>query len=193
MRWPWKPVVWGHALKSAAIAENPPFTLARRAKKTNNTLFAVDHHAGSEEQQPGEGYFDPETYDIRQGRMDTLPLFRRALIEGGLLDTVVPVLAASALAARHWGTPLGMVFIDGGHTFSAAFTDYNAWAGHILPGGYLLIHDIFDDPAQGGQAPHYIYQLAAASGLFAVMSMTKTLGVLRRRECGELPADLPAG
>ncbi len=183
----------GPCLEIGSYCGKSTLYIGAACKKTNSTLFAVDHHAGSEEQQPGEGYFDPETYDIRQGRMDTLPLFRRALIEGGLLDTVVPVLAASALAARHWATPLGMVFIDGGHTFSAAFTDYNAWAGHILPGGYLLIHDIFDDPAQGGQAPHYIYQLAAASGLFAVMSMTKTLGVLRRRQCGELPEDLPAG
>jgi predicted O-methyltransferase YrrM len=181
----------GPCLEIGSYCGKSTLYIGTACKKSNSTLFAVDHHSGSEEQQPGEGYFDPETYDIRHGRMDTLPLFRRTLIEGGLLDTVVPVLAQSAVAARQWATPLGMVFIDGGHTFAAAFTDYTAWAGHILPGGYLVIHDIFEDPAAGGQAPHYIYKMAAASGLFAVLPMTGTLGVLNRRKCNELPADLP--
>ncbi|MCJ7500758.1 hypothetical protein MUP29_10930, partial [bacterium] len=65
-------------------------------------LFAVDHHSGSEEQQPGEEYFDPETYDIRHGRMDTFPLFRNAIIDAGLENTVVPIVARSAVAALPW-------------------------------------------------------------------------------------------
>ena len=64
----------------------------------------------------------------------------------------------------------------------AACTDYHAWVGHILPGGYLLIHDIFTDPSEGGQAPHHIYQLAIDSGLFKNIKMVKTLGVLKRVE-----------
>ncbi len=181
----------GPCLEIGSYCGKSTLYIGAACKKNHSTLFAVDHHEGSEEQQPGEGYFDPETWDIRQGRMDTLPLFRQTLSDGGLLDTVVPVLAKSAVAARHWATPLSLVFIDGGHTFAAAFTDYSAWAGHILPGGYLLIHDIFKDPAAGGQAPHYIYNLAATSGLFAVLPMTGTLGVLRRRACGEVLESFP--
>lgn len=181
----------GPCLEIGSYCGKSTLYIGAACKKNNNTLFAVDHHGGSEEQQPGEGYFDPETYDIRQGRVDTLPLFRRALIDGGLEDTVVPILARSDVAARNWTTPLSLVFIDGGHTFAAAYTDYSSWLGHILPGGYLLIHDIFKTPEQGGQAPHYIYQLAVSSGLFEELSMTRTLGVLRRRACGQLPQDLP--
>jgi len=62
----------------------------------------------------------------------------------------------------------------------AARTDYISWAGHILPGGFLLIHDIFPDPSQGGQAPYQIYNLALESGLFRKHSMVKTLGVLKK-------------
>ena len=62
----------------------------------------------------------------------------------------------------------------------AAMTDYQTWVRHILPGGYLAIHDIFPNPEDGGQAPYTIYQLAQASGQFEVLPMTKTLGVLRR-------------
>jgi len=162
---------------------------ACRAK--NSILFAVDHHAGSEEQQPGEEYFDPETWDIHRGRMDTFPRFSKTISQAGLEDTVVPVVSRSATAARLWATPLSLVFIDGGHSFAAAYTDYTSWAGHIVPGGYLLIHDIFKNPEEGGQAPYFVYQKALASGLFQELPMTKTLGVLRRLACGELPADLP--
>lgn len=156
-----------------------------------SVLFSIDHHRGSEEQQPGEGYFDPETYDISAGCMDTLPLFRKTLAMGALEDTVVPIVAPSSVVARMWATPLGLVFIDGGHSYEAAFTDYCNWARHIIPGGYLLIHDIFKNPEEGGQAPYYIYRLAIASGFFDVMPMTKTLGVLRRRDCGMMPPTLP--
>jgi hypothetical protein len=68
----------------------------------------------------------------------------------------------------------------------AARTDYNAWTGHILSGGFLLIHDIFPDPSQGGQAPYHIYNLALQSGLFRKHSMVKTLGVLQRVEANDI-------
>ena len=80
-----------------------------------------------------------------------------------LEDTVVPVVAPTRVAARSWRTPLGMVFIDGGHSLEAALTDYRSWSGHLVAGGILAIHDIFPDPADGGQAPWTIYQLALAS------------------------------
>jgi hypothetical protein len=84
------------------------------------------------------------------------------------------------MGARFWATPLSLVFIDGGHTFEAAFADYSSWTPHLMPGGYLLIHDIFADPSKGGQAPRCIYELALASGLFTEHPMTGTLGVLQR-------------
>lgn len=154
-------------------------------------LFSIDHHRGSEEQQPGEGYFDPETWDIQTGCMNTFPFFRETLSRSALEDTVIPVVTRSAVAARMWATPLSLVFIDGGHTYEAAFTDYSNWARHLIPGGYLVIHDIFKNPEEGGQAPYYIYRLAVASGLFDELPMTKTVGVLRRRKCGKMPATLP--
>ena len=147
-------------------------------------LFSIDHHEGSEEQQPGQEYFDPDLLDPLTGRIDTLPLFRKTLRELALQDTVVPIVARSAMVARFWTTPLSLIFIDGGHTFEAAFTDYSAWVSHLLPGGYLLIHDIFSDPAEGGQAPRCIYNMALDSGLFEELPMTRTLGVLRRGSPG---------
>ena len=144
-------------------------------------LFAVDHHRGSEEHQPGEGYHDPELATADGRGLDSFPLFRDTLRRAGLEDTVVPVVAPSSVAARAWATPLAMVFIDGGHSMEAALADYRAWAPRLMTGGILAIHDIFPDPADGGRPPYEIWQLALGSGLFEEAGMVRTLGLLRRR------------
>ena len=96
-------------------------------------------------------------------------------------DSVVPIVCRSEVAARKWATPLSLVFIDGGHSLASARADYESWADHILPGGFLLIHDIFTDPAEGGQAPRQVYEMALASGMFAADDKVNTLGVLKRQ------------
>ena len=101
-----------------------------------------------------------------------------------LEDTVVPIVSRSEVAARSWATPLSLVFIDGGHSYEAVYTDYNCWARHIIQDGYLLVHDIFTDPEKGGQAPYHIYRLAISSGLFQELPMIRTLGVLKRQRYG---------
>ncbi|HPC47255.1 MAG TPA: class I SAM-dependent methyltransferase [Deltaproteobacteria bacterium] len=164
--------------------------LGMACKVNRGILYSVDHHRGSEEQQPGQPYFDPELYDPLQSRVDTFRFFRRAVEEAGLEDTVVPIVAASRVAARMWSTALAMVFIDGGHTYEAAFDDYVSWSGLLMPGGILAVHDIFLDPSEGGQAPRFVYSLALASGLYEELPMVKTLGVLRRRGPGQVPPEV---
>jgi hypothetical protein len=149
-------------------------------RETGGVLFSIDHHRGSEEQQPGQEYHDPELLDPETGRINTFSHFSKTIRELSLEETVVPIVARSDVVARFWRTPLSLIFIDGGHTMEAAFTDYNGWVSHLIPGGYLLIHDIFFDPGQGGQAPFCVYNLALASGLFRELPMIRTLGVLKR-------------
>ena len=112
--------------------------------------------------------------------MDTFREFRQTMRDAALEEVVVPIVASSLVASRNWHTPLGMVFIDGGHSREAAQADYRSWASHVITGGILAIHDIFPDPAEGGQAPYEILKLAIASGLFVEVDRVKTLGVLRR-------------
>jgi MMP 1-O-methyltransferase len=164
--------------------------LGLACKKNNGILFSIDHHQGSEEQQPGQEYYDPDLYDEREGRVDTFRIFRRTMEYAGLSDTVVPIVSTSALVARMWKTPLALVFIDGGHSYASAFSDYTAWSPHIIPGGILAVHDIFTNPAEGGQAPRYVYELARASGAYAQLPMVKTLGALRRFSIGEVPEEI---
>lgn len=155
--------------------------LGSACQRVDSVLYALDHHRGSEEHQLGEEYHDPELYDGDIGQMDTFKAFRKNMRAAQLEDTVIPIVASSALASRSWNTPLSMVFIDGGHSMEAAMTDYRCWAGHIIAGGILAIHDLFPNPDEGGQAPITIYQLALASGLFEEIEVVNTLGLLRRR------------
>jgi len=154
--------------------------LGAACKKVETVLFAVDHHRGSEEHQLGEQYHDPELYDAESAKMDSFREFRRTLARAQLEDTVVPIVASSLLAARAWSTSLGMVFIDGGHSMEAALNDYRSWSGHIVRGGWLAIHDVFPNPADGGRPPYEIWRLAQASGLFEALPLINTLGLLKR-------------
>ncbi|WP_405531652.1 class I SAM-dependent methyltransferase [Streptomyces avidinii] len=154
--------------------------LADAAREAGVAAITVDHHRGSEEQQPGWEYHDPTVVDPEIGLMDTLPTFRRTLHRAGLEDHVIAIVGRSPQVAATWGGRLGFVFIDGGHTDEHASGDYEGWAPHVAVGGTLVIHDVFPDPADGGQAPYRIYLRALASGAFEEISVTDSLRVLRR-------------
>ncbi|MBT2387170.1 class I SAM-dependent methyltransferase [Streptomyces sp. ISL-11] len=158
--------------------------LAAAARDAGTVAVTVDHHRGSEEQQPGWEYHDTSVVDPVVGRMDTLPTFRRTLHEAGLEEHVIAVVGRSPQVAAVWGRPLGLVFIDGGHTDEHASADYEGWAPHVAPDGLLVIHDVFADPADGGQAPYRVYRRALESGAFTEVSVTRSLHVLRRTGIG---------
>ncbi len=155
--------------------------LGDAARRADTTLFAVDHHRGSEENQSGWEHHDADVVDSRAGRMDTLPFFRRAIGDAGLEDHVVAVVGRSTAVARHWSTPLAFLFIDGGHGVDPARADYEGWTPHVAIGGTLAIHDVFPDPADGGRPPYEeIYLPAIDSGRFALASVTGSLRTLER-------------
>jgi predicted O-methyltransferase YrrM len=154
--------------------------LAAAARERGTVVVTVDHHHGSEEHQPGWEYHDPSLVDPVTGRLDTLPTLRRVLSAAGVEDVVIAVVGRSATVAAVWTAPVGLVFVDGGHTEAAARADYAGWAAKVLPEGLLVIHDVFPDPAAGGQAPYGIYRAALDSGEFAEVAVTGSLRCLRR-------------
>jgi predicted O-methyltransferase YrrM len=170
----------GPVLEIGSYCGKSTIYLGLACQQHSGTVFALDHHRGSEEHQLGEFFHDPDLYDSGDGLMDTFREFRRNIRSAGLNETVVPVVAGSDAAARHWQTPLAMVFIDGGHSLDAALTDYRCWTPHLKRGGVLAIHDIYPDPFEGGQAPNAIFQMALSSGLFELIERVNSLGLLRR-------------
>jgi predicted O-methyltransferase YrrM len=170
----------GPVLELGSYCGKSAIYLAAGAREAGQKVVTVDHHRGSEEHQPGWEYHDPGLVDPAAGRIDTLPRLRATLVAAGLEDDVIAVVGRSSDLARLWRTPLGMLFIDGGHTEQAARQDYDGWAHWVAPGGALAIHDVFPDPADGGQAPFGIYQRALASGEFTEVRCTGSLRVLER-------------
>jgi MMP 1-O-methyltransferase len=170
----------GPALEVGTYCGKSALYLGAAARAVGGTVFTVDHHRGSEENQAGWEHHDPSLVDAESGLMDTLPFFRRSIERAGLEDLVVAVVGRSATVSRHWRTPLSLLFIDGGHGEEPAQDDYSGWARWVRRDGFLVIHDVFADPADGGQPPFHVFQRALAGGSFTERCGLGSMQVLIR-------------
>jgi len=170
----------GPLLEVGSYCGKSTIYLGAAAREAGRLVFAVDHHRGSEENQAGWEFHEPDLVDPEVGALDTLPTFRRTIDGAGLEGTVVAVVGDSPRIAAVWTTPLALVFIDGGHGREPAHRDYEGWAPRVGDGGLLVIHDVFPDPADGGRPPYEIYRRALESGAFVETGAVGSLRVLRR-------------
>jgi predicted O-methyltransferase YrrM len=151
------------------------------AAQRGSHLVTVDHHHGSEENQPGQQWHDQSLVDPRTGRLDTLPSLRRTVASAGLEGTVSVLVASTQQVGSWWSSPLTLLFLDGSHTEAVAQHDYAAFARHLLPGGVLAVHDVFPDPRDGGQPPWHVVQRALSEGAFTQVGQHGSLRLLQRR------------
>lgn len=174
------PLAGGPMLEIGSYCGKSSVYLGAAARERETVLFALDHHRGSEENQPGWEWHEPDLVDPAVGRIDTLPRFRRTVHDAGLEGTVVALVGDSPTVARHWRTPLALLFIDGGHGYEPAHRDYECWVPWVDDDGLLLIHDVFPDPADGGRPPFELFCRAVESGAFVEQAAVGSLRVLRR-------------
>ena len=170
----------GPCLEIGSYCGKSAIYLGAAVKENNQILYSIDHHKGSEEQQPGEEFFDPDLLDETGKGINTLSFFLETLDKSGLRDNVVPIVSTSVEANEVWSEPLAMVFIDGSHSDKAANDDYDVWHPHIIEGGLLAIHDVFPNPEDGGRPPFNIYTKAKESGLFKEVDMINSLALLEK-------------
>ena len=170
----------GTLLEIGSYCGKSAIYLGAAARASGTRLFSIDHHRGSEEHQPGQEYFDERLYDVESGRVDTFPEFKRTIEGAHLADVVMGIVGDSASLASDWEVPLGLVFIDGGHSAAAAHADYEGWHPHLVEGGLLVIHDVFEDPADGGRPQYEIYRRAVEEGSFSEVGRVGSLRVLSR-------------
>ncbi len=180
-------LVDGPALEIGTYCGRSAIWLGAAARTTGSTVFTLDHHRGSEENQAGWEHHDTSLVDPATGLMDTLPVFRTTIAHAGLEDEVVAVVGRSTTVARHWRTPLALLFIDGGHAEEHAQNDYSGFARWVQPGGVLVVHDVFERPEDGGQAPFHVWQRAVASGAFEPVATVGSMRVLER--CSGMPGE----
>jgi MMP 1-O-methyltransferase len=154
--------------------------LGGAAREVGARLVTLDHHRGSEENQPGWEWHDASLVDMHTGRLETLPSLRRTLWDAGLDDVVSVLVATTQQVAPWWTTPLTLLFLDGNHTEEVAQHDYAGFAPHVVEGGTLLVHDVFERPEDGGRPPWNVFRRAVDSGAFTEAGVTGSLRVLRR-------------
>lgn len=155
--------------------------LGAAAEATASVLYSLDHHHGSEENQAGWEHFDEALVDPADGRLNTLPAWQRTIADARLEESVVGLVGPSVVVASHFAQPLELLFIDGGHGADVAWADFHAWTPKVLSGGLLMIHDVFEDPRDGGRPPHEIYVAALGGGAFVERAAVGSLRVLERR------------
>jgi predicted O-methyltransferase YrrM len=170
----------GPVLEVGTYCGKSAIYLGAAAREVGGTVFTVDHHRGSEENQAGWEHHDPTLVVPDLGLMDTLPTFRTTLASAGLEEQVVAVVGRSTTVSRWWRTPLSMLFIDGGHAEVHAHNDYTGWGRWVMAGGLLVIHDVFPDPADGGRPPYDVFVRALDSGDFAEADALGSVRALRR-------------
>ena len=170
----------GPLLEIGSYCGRSTLWLGEAARQHRTVVFALDHHRGSEEHQPGEMFHDTSLID-NAGLVDTLHEFRRNIRQAELEEHVIALVGSTQQVGQHWlGIDFGLVFIDGGHSLDAALTDWRYFGQRIKPGGFLVIHDVFPDPTKGGQAPYTVWRMAIASGLYKQHSQCESLRALRR-------------
>ena len=170
----------GPALEVGSYCGKSAIYLGAAAREGGGTVFTVDHHRGSEENQAGWEHHDPSLVDPESGLMDTLPTLRRTLERAGLENEVVAVVGRSTTVSAHWRTPLSLLFIDGGHAEEHAQNDYTGFAPWVMPGGALVIHDVFERPQDGGQSPYHVWLRAVEGGAFEPVGTVGSMRLLTR-------------
>ena len=154
----------GPALEIGTFGAKSALYIAAGSSIHDELVYTIDHHSGSEEHQLGEEYFDPEIYDKKLGRVNTVPLMQTNLQQFDESNWVVPIIANANSIAPSWRSELGLLFIDGSHTEISTLNDYDNWSSKLHSHGALVIHDIYEKPEDGGQAPYLIYQKALTEG-----------------------------
>ena len=170
----------GNALEIGSYCGKSAIYIGLAVKENNQKLYSIDHHKGSEEQQPGEEYFDPDLLNNEGNGIDTLPFFLKTIKDSYLEGYVIPVVSSSEEAHKDLKMNFNMIFIDGGHSEETAQTDYKLWSKKINPEGVLAIHDVFPDPNDGGRPPYNIYLNALESGAFEEIDVIKSLRILKK-------------
>ena len=159
--------------------------LAAAAAEAGQFVVTVDHHHGSEE-TPGRA----GSITTRRSSIPEPAGWTRCRSFGRRSRTRTRGRASSPWSASRPTWP-GCGGPRSGCCSSTAGTARPTWSPTTRAGrhgwraaGALAFHDVFPDPADGGQAPYRVYQRALASGAFKEVSVTGSLRVLERIGAG---------
>ena len=79
-------------------------------------------------------------------REGTYPDFLRNLEAANVSARVSPIVKTSIEATPGWAEPIGLLFIDGDHTYASVEQDFLLWSPHVIEGGVIAFHDTTSSP-----------------------------------------------
>jgi predicted O-methyltransferase YrrM len=100
----------------------------RRLGPPGRPLLAIDPHDGHER---------PEVCPER----DSFTTFQDHVRRAGLDAWVEPLRRRSQEVAAGWSEPIRLLWIDGSHVFEDVMADLEGFVPHVIPGGYIALHD----------------------------------------------------
>ncbi|MEZ5191471.1 MAG: class I SAM-dependent methyltransferase [Nocardioides sp.] len=169
----------GPVLEIGSYCGKSAVYLGAAARAVGGTVFTVDHHRGSAENQAGWEHHDPTVVDPETGLMDTaVPSAHPApgRVEGLVVAVADPPAPWQATGARRCRSSSSTA----GTAPSRPMPTYEGWAPWVQAGGVLALHDVFPNPADGGRPPYEVYRRAVDDGDFTEVDGTGSLRVLRR-------------
>ena len=182
-RWARERLPHGPVLEVGTYCGKSAIYLGAAAREVGGTVFTVDHHRGSEENQAGWEHHDPDLVDAGarpHGHAARLPPHPRRT--PGSRTRWSRSSAGRPRSARCGARPLSLVFIDGGHAEEhAARPTTRGWAPWLvhrrLPGHPRRV------PRPCRRRPAAVrrfYLRALASGDFEEVEALGSMRVLRR-------------
>ena len=155
----------GRCSRSARTAASPRCTSARRRGRRARCCSPSTTTAGRRRTRPGWEHHDRRgrrSRDRPHGHAAVLPAHDRGRRSSKTSSSRSSVIRSPV--ARGWRTPLGFLFIDGGHAEMSRWPTTRAGRRTSCPAACSPFHDVFEDPADGGQAPFHVWQRAVADG-----------------------------
>jgi predicted O-methyltransferase YrrM len=104
--------------------------LGRGSKEGNGVMIhAVDPHIGF-----------PDVEEV-YGKIWTFEEFKNNIAKAAVDDVVIPIIKTSEDAAKDFGWPVELIFIDGVHLYDYVKLDFELWFPKVVESGVMVFHD----------------------------------------------------
>jgi hypothetical protein len=109
----------------------------------------------------------------------------RNLLRAKVAERVAMLEVSSEVVAPGWNRPIGLLWVDGDHTFEGVRRDIRCWEPHLVSGGLLAFHDA-SEPSGG---PYRVIEELLGRG-FERVQQVGSVAVLRKpvRETNARPS-----
>ncbi len=110
------------------------------------------------------------------GPQDRTAFFKN-MLRAGCVESVRLINLPSQTVVKVWSEPIGLLWLDGDHSYAAVTADFFGFEPFVTPGGYIAIHDSIDQRL----GPAKVVAEALSSGRFEKVAEVELTTVLRKK------------